>query len=103
MSRTAKTSTKTTTAIPVYTVLGAQYSASDGELIPFGGPYGTLEEAAKFVVRDYNKSCKAYNDPNTLSRDAWKGLMVTRVIESPSDWPAWTKWTIVRQKLVLGK
>ena len=87
------------TKLTVYTVQIAQYDESNGELIPFAKPFASLEEAAKFIVKDYNSFCKTFEDENTLSKTAWKGLTETKVIESSADWPVWIKWTIAKQSI----
>lgn len=83
----------------IYIVQVAEYFESSGELIPFAKAFTTLEQAAKFVVKDYNAFCREQDDPNTLSNDAWKGLSQTLGIESPSEWSGWIKWEIKKQTL----
>ena len=79
-------------SITLYIVQNAQFDEAGGNLVPFA-------RAAKFIVSDYNAFCKSFDDTNTLSKDAWKGLAKTKTIESPADWPVWIKWTIVKQSI----
>lgn len=84
-------------SITLYIVQNAQFDEDGGNLIPFARAFTSLEKAAKFIVSDYNAFCKSFDDTNTLSKDAWKGLAKTKTIESPADWPVWIMWNITRQ------
>lgn len=84
-------------SITLYIVQNAQFDEAGGNLIPFARAFTSLEKAAKFIVSDYNAFCKSFDDTNTLSKDAWKGLAKTKTIESPADWPVWIMWNITRQ------
>lgn len=84
-------------SITLYIVQNAQFDEPGGNLIPFARAFTSLEKAAKFIVSDYNAFCKSFDDTNTLSKDAWKGLAKTKTIESPADWPVWIMWNITRQ------
>ena len=84
-------------SITLYIVQNAQFDEPGGTLIPFARAFTSLEKAAKFIVSDYNAFCKSFDDTNTLSKDAWKGLAKTKTIESPADWPVWNMWNITRQ------
>ena len=84
-------------SITLYIVQKAQFHEAGGNLSPFARAFTSLEKAAKFIVSDYNAFCKSFDDTNTLSKDAWKGLAKTKTIESPADWTVWLKWTITRQ------
>lgn len=84
-------------SITLYIVQNAQFDEPGGNLVPFARAFTSLEKATKFIVADYNAFCKSFDDMNTLSKDAWKGLAKTKTIESPADWPVWLKWTITRQ------
>ena len=86
----------------LYIVQVAQYDESNGELVPFAKAFPTLEKAAKFIVTDYNGFCKSFDDGNTLSKSAWKGLADTRGIDGSSDWPTWIKWRIAKQTVTLA-
>ena len=86
----------------IYTVHTAQFYESSGELITFAKSFPSLEKAAKFVVLDYNDQCRIFNDPNTLSDTAWKGLSKTLQIESPDViWDGWIKWQITKQVITV--
>ena len=84
-------------SITLYIVKNAQLDEAGGNLSPFARAFTSLEKAAKFIVSDYNAFCKSFDDTNTLSKDAWKGLAKTKTIESPADWPVWIMWNITRQ------
>ena len=84
-------------SITLYIVQNAQFDEAGGNLVPFARAFTSLEKAAKFIVSDYNAFCKSFDDTNTLSKDAWKGLAKTKTIESPADWPVWIMWNITRQ------
>ena len=84
-------------SITLYIVQKAQFDEAGGNLVPFARAFTSLEKAAKFIVSDYNAFCKSFDDTNTLSKDAWKGLAKTKTIESPADWPVWIMWNITRQ------
>ena len=84
-------------SITLYIVQNAQFDEAGGNLSPFARAFTSLEKAAKFIVSDYNAFCKSFDDTNTLSKDAWKGLAKTKTIESPADWPVWIMWNITRQ------
>ena len=84
-------------SITLYIVQNAKFDEPGGNLIPFARAFTSLEKAAKFIVSDYNAFCKSFDDTNTLSKDAWKGLAKTKTIESPADWPVWIMWNITRQ------
>lgn len=86
-------------SITLYIVQNAQFDEPGGNLVPFARAFTSLEKATKFIVADYNAFCKSFDDMNTLSKDAWKGLAKTKTIESPADWPVWLKWTITRQSI----
>lgn len=89
----------TKNSITLYIVKNAQFDEAGGNLVPFARAFTSLEKAAKFIVSDYNAFCKSFDDTNTLSNDAWKVLAKTKTIGSPSDWPVWLKWTIVKQSI----
>ena len=84
-------------SITLYIVQNAQFDEPGGNLVPFARAFTSLEKATKFIVADYNAFCKSFDDMNTLSKDAWKGLAKTKTIESPADWPIWLMWNITRQ------
>lgn len=84
-------------SITLYIVQNAQFDEPGGNLVPFARAFTSLEKATKFIVADYNAFCKSFDDMNTLSKDAWKGLAKTKTIESPADWPVWLMWNITRQ------
>lgn len=86
-------------SITLYIVQNAQFDEPGGNLSPFARAFTSLEKATKFIVADYNAFCKSFDETNTLSKDAWKGLAKTKTIESPADWPVWLKWTITRQSI----
>ena len=86
-------------SITLYIAQNAQFDEPGGNLVPFARAFTSLEKATKFIVADYNAFCKSFDDMNTLSKDAWKGLAKTKSIESPADWPVWLKWTITRQSI----
>lgn len=86
-------------SITLYIVQNAQFDEPGGNLSPFARAFTSLEKATKFIVADYNAFCKSFDDMNTLSKDAWKGLAKTNTIESPADWPVWLKWNITRQSI----
>ena len=86
-------------SIALYIVQNAQFNKPGDNRIPFAKAFTSLEKAAKFIVTDYNAFCKLFEDTNTLSKDAWKGLAETMALESPSDWPLCLKWAITRQTI----
>lgn len=87
----------------VYIVHTAQFYESSGELLTFARAFPTLKDAAKFVVADYNEQCRIFDDPNTLSDSAWKGISKTLRIESPGEiWSGWLVWNITKQVLSIG-
>lgn len=65
-------------SITLYIVQNAQFDEPGGDLVPFARAFTSLEKATKFIVADYNAFCKSFDDMNTLSKDAWKGLAKTK-------------------------
>lgn len=88
--------------ITLYVVQGAQSAIQDGEktLVPFSKVFTSLERAAKWVVRDYNRYIPK-GDGGRLSGDSWKQVAKGKFVESPSSWNCWVKWCIVKQAISL--
>lgn len=82
--------------ITVWIAHCAEYIDQQGELVTFAKTFSSLEEAAKFIVEDYNDHCRSYDDDDTLSEEEWSTVAATKSLESPGDeaWPTWIEWEI---------
>lgn len=92
---------KDSNKITLWVVQVAEYCDENGELDAFAKVFTALEDAAKWTVKDYNRYCKSYDDTNTLSKDAFTGLMKSKHLESPGEemWGSWVKWIIEKQTI----